>query len=109
MGDFAERYLGSGRRHHQYATKRVQIIPIICEIANVYGVTLAAFDGGSDILAAHTRTYGTLNVSDGQAISRGNSAVDIDVYVESLGDSFRENAARASNRTEYLFYLRPIC
>jgi hypothetical protein len=51
--NFAQWNLRSRGRHDQYSTERVQIVPIICQIANVDGVALATLDGGRDILAAH--------------------------------------------------------
>ena len=84
MRDFAERNLRAGWRHDQYATKRVQVVAIVREIADVDRVALATFDGGRDILAAHAGANRALNVSDCQPVPRGDSAVDIDVDVEPL-------------------------
>ena len=51
--DFAKWNLCSGRSHDQYPTKRVKIVPVVCEIADVDRVALASFDGSCDILTAH--------------------------------------------------------
>src|SRR5882757_7084745 len=42
--DLAERNLRSGRRHDQYSTQRVQIVPIIRQVTNIDRVALAPFD-----------------------------------------------------------------
>src|SRR5271168_1484287 len=82
--DFAERNLCAGWRHDQYATKRIQVISIVCEITNVDRVALASFDGGRDILAAHAGADRPLNVSHCQPVPRGDSAVHIYVDIEPL-------------------------
>ena len=44
MRDLAERNLRTSWRHDQYPTKRIQVISIVRQIANVDRVTLASFD-----------------------------------------------------------------
>src|SRR5258708_14761653 len=82
--DFAERNLRAGRRHDQYSTERIQIVPIIRKITDVDRVALAPFDCRRDILPAHSRADCALNVSDRQAVSPGDGAVAINLVVEPL-------------------------
>src|SRR5208282_3015989 len=88
-----------------YSTKRVQIVAIVREVANVDRVALTSFDRGRDILAAHPGADRPLNVSDRQAIPRCDGAVDVNVDVEPLRDPLGENSPRARDGSQDLFNL----
>src|SRR5690349_4937149 len=106
MCHFAERNLRTGRSHKQYAAQRIQVVAVIGEIANVDRVALSTFDSSSNVFTAHTGANRALNVAYSKAVPRGNCAVDRDIDIEALRDSFGENSACARNGAEYFFDLR---
>ena len=95
----------SGGRGHQHALERAQVAAIIAQVTDVYGVALAALDGGGDVLAADTRHDVSLNVVHGQPVARQLVAPQIEIQEITAAHALGVNAAGARHFRQGVFNL----
>src|ERR1039457_1074161 len=104
-GKLANGNLRARRRSHQQTIERTQVAAIITQVADVYGVALAALDGGGDLFAADTGHNVSLNVVHGKPVACQLVAPQIEIQEISAAHALRVNAASARNMRQDVFDL----
>ena len=93
------------RRGDEHALERVEVVAEIARVADADRVTLAAFDGRGDGLAADGRFDDVVHVADAQAVARGGFAVHVEVEEVSAGGALGEDAAGVGKIAERLLNI----
>ncbi len=76
------------RRNSHNALEFLNVIPKVPAVPNIYGIALTSLYIFSDVFAADARGHRTMDTSNGQPITCRFEAIDLDVDVETLRDTF---------------------
>ena len=90
MGDGTKRHLHTGRSFHQHASQFLRSVPEVPLIPHVNRIPFAALDVLRDVFATDSRLYRTLHIFDRHPVTGSFQAINIDIEIETLRNTFRK-------------------